>query len=98
MRLVYGIERDFGLLEEEDVFFLIECLGCDVEELGNTGEDVVFYGGDLFLVERGVEEVGNSVVATGGSEAVDLIFHQGDEGRNDDGGTRKNKGGELVAK
>ena len=48
----------------------------------------------FLFAERGVEKRGGD---TTGLELVDLIFHQGDQRRNDDGETGAGEGGELEA-
>lgn len=72
-----------------------QAFGGDVKELKAAGakvcEDVAGFGGG----EAGVEAGGGD---TAFDEGVDLIFHEGDQGGDDDGEAVQEEGGELVAK
>ena len=97
MCLVDGEEGDFKLSDEFYGVFAREGLGCHVEQFGAAFEEVFLDFGDLLLVEGRVEEVGHGVGAGGVADGVDLVLHQGDEGRHHDGGAVEDHGRELVA-
>ena len=83
---------------EGDVLFLGEGLRGHVQELGDTAEEVLLHFRNLVAVERGVEEMGDSVLP--GLEAADgvhLVLHQGDEGGDDDGRSLHHQGRQLIA-
>ncbi len=97
VRLVDGIERDLDLAQEGDVVLFGERLRSEVEQLGLAVEHVLtdlLHGG---LVERRVEEVGDARLLGEGAHGVDLILHQGDQGRNDDGHALHEQRRQLVA-
>lgn len=52
---------------------------------------------DLFFAERGIQEVGNGICIAVAADQVDLVFHQGDQGGNDDGHPFADESRELVA-
>ena len=97
VRLVNGVERDLDLAQEGYVVLLRERLRCKIEQLGLSGKHVVahlLYG---CLVERGVEEVGNARICRERTHRIDLVFHQCDEGRYDDGHTVHEQCRQLIA-
>ena len=63
--LVDRVEGDLQLLEESNVLLFGQRLRRDVEQLGAAGEKVVLHILDLRLVERGVQEVGDTLVPVG---------------------------------
>ena len=60
--------------------------------------DVTFNGFDGGLVERGVNEVRHVVGGGEVAHRVNLVLHEGDERRDDDGGSFHEEGWQLVAK
>ena len=95
--LVDGVERHGHGAQELDVLFLGERLGGHVQHLGLAADDV---GADLIggrARQGGVEEMGYGVVAGILAHGVDLVFHQGDEGGDDDGHALAHERRELVA-
>ena len=95
---VDGVERDGKLLEQLDVLVFGQGFGRHVEEFGDPGEKVGFDFGDLRLVERGIQEVGDALpVLDEAADGVDLVFHQGDQGGDDDGRPLQAEGRELIA-
>ena len=98
MRFIYRIERDMQLLEQLDVLFFGQRLGRDVEQFGDTGQQIGFHFGDLGLVERGVQEMGDAfLVLDEAADGIHLVLHQGDQGGDDDGCAGQAKGRQLVA-
>ncbi len=97
MGFVDGKERDLDRAQEVDVVFLGQRLGRNIEELGLARYYVIFYGIDGSLGQRRVEEMGYVVVGTEIAHRIDLIFHQGDQGRNHYGCAFGQKSGQLVA-
>ena len=95
--LVDGEEGDGQMLQKLDGFFLGESLGSDVKQFGTALHQVVFYFASLDLGERRVEEMSHAVASCGVSDGVDLVFHEGDKRRNNDGGTFANHCRELIA-
>ena len=97
MGLVDGEEGDGYLLQQLDGLLLREGLGSHIEQLGAALEQVVL---DLVLLharEGGVEKVGHVGGARGIAHGVDLVLHQRDEGRHDDGRALEYHRRQLVA-
>ena len=95
--LVHSVEGDFDFLQQGDVLFFGEGLGGDVQQFGDAAEQVLLDFLDLDAGEGGIQEMGDAVVA--GFEAADgvhLVFHEGDQGRNHDGGPFHDERRELV--
>ena len=72
------------------------------QSLGGNVDETVLAGGDAFddaaqivAVEAAVD--GHGLAAQGSGEAVDLVFHQGNERRDDEGNPFSREGGQLVA-
>ncbi len=68
--------------------------GGDVEEAEFSGFEAGKAVAGFFGGEGGVEESGGD---SGGLESVDLIFHERDQGRNDESEAGVDEGGKLVA-
>ena len=97
MCLVDGIERDFHALEELKIVFLGQRLGSHIEQLGLPCENVFFNLIDSLLVERRVQEMSYTIIFAEVSHGVDLVFHQGNEWRDDNSCTVHQQRGQLVA-
>ena len=69
-------------------------LGCDEEELEGAVEVVAAGLAGFVAGEAGVD-AGDA--EAGGGELGGLVVHEGDEGRDDEGGAAAGDGGELVA-
>mgnify|MGYP002527075328 CR=1 FL=1 len=94
--LVDGEEGNLERLQELDSVLLGEGLGGNVEELGVALEEVVLDFAGLDTGEGRIEEVGHTLLAGGVADGVDLVFHQRNEGRNNDGSTLTNHRRQLV--
>jgi hypothetical protein len=71
-----------------------EALRRDIQELEQAALEAVESPAELVAVEgRGEEGRGDAAAL----EGVDLVAHQGDQRRDDDGRTAEDEGGELVA-
>ena len=92
------VERYFGLLEKLHVFLLVEAFGGNIQEFCLAGEDVVLHLHDLLLGERTIEEMRDALVGADVAHGVHLVFHQGDERRDDNRRTFHDERGQLVAK
>lgn len=62
--------------------FVSEALGSHEQEFQFLVIQLVVNGADLSGVERGIEACGRDVV---GEERIDLVPHEGDERRDDEG-------------
>ena len=91
-----GIERNLERLEKLEVLGLVERLGSHVEQLGLAVAHVIHHLCGLRLGERRVEVMGQSVVLADAIDGVDLVFHQGDEWRHDDGSALHEERRQLV--
>ena len=94
MRLVDREQRDLRLAELREEALVVEALRRDVEQLQAAGAQAVRDGADLGLVEAGVEPCGVDALAC---EQVDLVLHQRDQRRDDDGYAVEEERWELVA-
>ena len=94
MRLVHGEEPDVDALQGLDEVVAAEALGRDVEEL----ETPLPHAGDALLllleVERAVDEGRGQSARV---ERVNLILHQRDERRYDEGRAVKHQRRQLIA-
>ena len=97
MCLVDGIERDFHALEELKIVFLGQRFGSHIEQLGLPCENVFFNLIDSLLVERRVQEMSYTIIFAEVSHGVDLVFHEGYQGRHHDGCTFQEHCRQLVA-
>ena len=97
MRLVDGVERHLYFMQERHVVLLGERFGGEIEQFGLPGEHV---GADLRhggLVERRIEEMRDPRLGRKGPHRIDLVLHQGDQRRDDDGDPVHQKRRQLVA-
>ena len=97
VRLVDGVERNLDLAQERHVVLLGQRFGCEVEQFGAAGQHVVAHLGHGGLVERRVEEMGDSRLGGEGAHGVHLVFHECDQGRDDDGHAVHDHGRQLIA-
>ncbi len=81
-----------GQLGEEAL--VVEPLGCDVEELQAAGAEAVGDVTCLGLLDARVEPGRGDALA---DEGVDLILHQRDQRRDDDGDAVEQQGRQLIA-
>ena len=97
VRLVDGVERHLYLMQERHVVLLGERLGGEIEQFGLPGEHV---GADLRhggLVERRIEEMRDSRLSRECAHRVDLVLHQGDQRRDNDGDPVHQERRQLIA-
>lgn len=97
MGLIYGEEGDGEVAEKIEVLLFGQGFRGNIQQLGFSRQEVLPNGFYLPLVEGGVQEVGHFVVFAVTTHEVHLIFHQGDEGRYNDGTARTNQCRQLVA-
>ena len=93
MGLVDGDERRLLFCEHLGEVGDAHAFGCDEEELENAVEVVAAGLAGLVAGETGVDAAD---AEAGGGELGGLVVHEGDEGRDDEGGTAAGDGGELV--
>ena len=94
VRLIDGEQGDVHAAHGGDESSIREALRGDVEEAkiasGGAPQDAAL----LLTGDRGVDRCGGDAVL---GERVDLVFHEGEQGRDDEGEAIKKKGGNLVA-
>ena len=96
--LIHGVEGDFDFLQERHILLFGEGFRRHIQQFGDALEKIGPYFGQLNLVERRIEEMGDTAVA--GLEAADyihLVLHKGDERGNHDGRSVHHQGRQLVA-
>src|SRR5260221_13602964 len=93
-----GEERYLQVAEKFHVFLLGQRLGRYIEHFGMPVQQVFMHFPDLFFAKRGVEEVGDTVLAAVTTDEVDLVLHQSDQRTNDNSHTFADNGGQLIAK
>lgn len=91
---VDGEEGELGLGEAGAEFLVGEAFGGDVEEFEGVAFEFLVEGEGFLGGESGIEPGRRNVL---GEEGVDLVFHEGDEGGDDEGEAIEEEGGELVA-
>ena len=99
MGLVHRIEGDFHAFEQRDVLRFGERFRRYVQEFGHPPQQIFLHLLHLRPGQGRVQEVGDAVFS--GLEAADgiyLVFHQGDQGGDDDGRPLHQQGRQLVAK
>ena len=94
MGFIDGEEGDFGAAEAIDEGVAGEAFWGDVEDFELAVEEVGVELLGLFGGERGIESGGGDAF---GAEGIDLIFHEGDQRGDDEGGAIEEEGWELVA-
>ncbi len=75
-----------------------QCFRGDIQHFGMPVQEVFVNFTDLFLIKGGVKEMRHTVLAAVASDEVNLVFHQGDQGTDDDRHAFADDGGQLVAK
>ena len=95
--LVDGIERNLARLQELHVVLLRQRLRCHVQQFRQPRADVVLHLVDGRLIERRVQVVGHALMLAEVRQEVHLVFHEGDEGRDDDGHPIHEQRRQLVA-
>ena len=95
--LVDGHERDFEGAKEVHSLFFGQRLGSHIQHLGLTVFEVFFHLQKLRFRERGVHHMGDTQLGTEVADHIHLVFHQGDQGRDHDGGPRFHQSRQLVA-
>ncbi len=94
VRLVDREQRDRRLGQLGEEALVVEPLGCDVEELQAAGAEAVGDVACLGLLDARIEP---RCIDALEHERVDLILHQRDQRRDDDGDAVEHQGGELIA-
>ena len=97
MRLINSDKRDIDLLKKLNILVFGQCFWSDEEQFGLTVRNVLF---DLFHLgfgERRIEEVSHIIILAVSSDTVDLVLHQCNKRRDDDGRTIKHESRQLVA-
>jgi hypothetical protein len=94
MGFIDGEEGDFGASEAIDKGVTGEAFWGDVEEFELAAEEVGVELLGLFSGESGVESGGGDAF---GAKGIDLIFHEGNQRGDDEGGAIEEECGELVA-
>ena len=92
VRLVDSIERDVYLTQKVDILFLGKRLGCDIQQFGFSRQYITLDLIDCRFVERGVYKVSHTVFGAEVAHGIDLVFHQCNQRRNDDGRPVENQG------
>ncbi len=95
VRFVYGEEVDLCAVKKAKAIGSTDFFGRDIEQVELAIEKVVFHASLLGVLQGAVEV---SRFDAGRAQGIHLVFHQGDEGRDDDGRSRQSDGGNLVAK
>ena len=94
VRLVHREQRHRNPRDRLAEALVVEALGSDVEEAQRALAQVVHDGAHLVAGERRVEAAGGHSAP---GELVDLVLHQGDQRRDDEGDAGQQQGRELVA-
>ena len=98
MSLVNSVERDVHLAQELHVLLLSEGFRSHIKQFGNTREDIRADLLDLRAVQRGIQEMRDSVTFLHESpDHIHLIFHQSDQRRDHNGCPRHHQSGQLEA-
>ena len=97
MCLVNGIEGNLDRLEKLDILFLRQRFGGDIEQLCLAVEHILLHLLDALAIERGVEEVSHGILFTIMLDGIDLVLHQGNERRDDNGRPFHQQCRQLVA-
>jgi RNA polymerase sigma factor (sigma-70 family) len=92
--MLNGKERRIRPLELGEEALVVEALGCDVEELQPASAEAVGDVTGLSLLDARVEP---RRVDSLTDEGIDLILHQGDQRRDDDGDAVEHQGRQLIA-
>ena len=95
--LIDGVERYFDFAQEGDIILLRERLGGEVEQFGLSIQHILTHLLHGRLVERRIQKVGDARILGEGTHRIDLILHQGNQGRDNDSHTLHDEGGQLVA-
>ena len=94
MRLVDREQRQRHFVEHVEEILIEHSLRCNVKQLQLTRPQVPFYLTLGVLVETGVEERGTHAKLM---QCLDLVLHQGNQRRYDNGSTGADQCGNLVA-
>ena len=94
MRFVYRKERNFHALEAFQKAFVVESLGSHVEQLERSGPQLAADRARLLGRKRGIQPCR---IDSPSRKEIDLVFHQSDQGRHDEGNTLKSQRRKLVA-
>lgn len=94
MRLVHGHQRNRRMAREATEPFRLQTFRRDVEQLDPSRGRQRKYRRLLVRRLRGVDERGRNADVV---QRVDLIAHQRDQRRDDDGRSRQNRGRNLIA-
>ena len=95
--LVDGDERDLEAAQELGGLVFGERLGCHIEQLGLAALQVFLHLEQLGFRERRVHHMRDAQLRAEVADHVDLVFHQGDERRDDDSRAFRHQRRQLVA-
>ena len=98
MRLIDGEEGNLDGAQKVDVFLLGQGFGGHIEQLALAFDDVLLDLVDGRFGERRVDEVGHIVFLRKVAHGIDLILHEGNERRNNNGCAFHEQRRKLVAK
>jgi hypothetical protein len=94
MSLIDGNSAQIPLFELLDEGADEQALGCHVEEADSSLVKVAPSSTAFFALQGGIQACGSDAI---GSQAIDLILHEGDEGGDDDRQAVANESGQLKA-
>jgi len=93
---VNRVEGDLDVSQELNVFHFGERLRSHIQHLCFSGKDIFLHLFNLLLIEGRVQEMGYAVFLAITAHGVDLILHECDEWRYDDGSTLHQQRGKLI--
>ena len=96
VRLIDGVERYLYFMQEGHVVLLGQRFGGEIEQFRLPGQHVGTHLRDGRLVERRIEEMGDSRLGREGAHGVHLVLHQRDQGGNDDRHALHEHGRKLI--
>ena len=94
MRLVHDDKRERERMQEGEKFRTLETLGGNIDQLAPSFAQQTHRGIVVLRGHRAVDTAGGNADAAQGG---DLIVHQGDQRREDEGDAGEKQGGKLVA-
>src|SRR5258708_12811311 len=98
MCFVYREKGDLQVTEEFHILLLGQRFGSDIQHFCMTVEQVLMDCPDLFLIKRGIQEVGDAVLAAVTAHQVYLVFLQADQRTEDDRYSFADNGGSFLHK
>ena len=94
---IHRNKADAHAAQEIDVVLLGEALRGDVQQLGQTGTDVLTNLSRFSFGQTGIQEVRNGVPLVVAADGVHLVFHECNERRDDDGRSFHHQRRQLIA-